>query len=325
MSGSTTVLLDALDEPELLHVLNDALAGLEAIEPRVLARLRGHPPVEADDRARGQVVAPSDLEVDGIVARGDLDDARPELRIHGAVRDHAQGDGSLDRRHLQRLAHVLRVALVLGMHGHRGVAQLRLRAHRAQSQRAVLDVDEVRVALFALHLEIRQHGLAARAPVDDVVVLVDEAFLVETDEGLAHGAGQPGIHGEALARPVAGGAEALELADDGPAGFLLPLPGALQEDLPPDVVSGLALGGELPLQDHVDGDGGVVGAGDPQGVVAVHALVADENVLQRVVEGVPPVERAGDVGRGHDDGVGRLGRGGIGAEESALFPFAVPA
>ena len=49
-SGSTTVLqrwqrptgvavgLDAVDEPERLQVLDDALPGLEAVEPRVLAR-----------------------------------------------------------------------------------------------------------------------------------------------------------------------------------------------------------------------------------------------------------------------------------------------
>ena len=98
-----------------------------------------------------------------------------------------------------------------------------------------------------------------------------------------------------------------------------------EEGLPPDVVAGLALGGELPLQEHVHGDGSVIGAGDPQRVVAVHALVADEDVLQRVVEGVPPVQRARDVGRRDDDAVGGLGGGGIGAEQSALFPFAVPA
>src|SRR5262249_28952018 len=41
--------LDVIDEPERLHVLDDPLAGLEAVEPRVLPRLGRHLAVEADD------------------------------------------------------------------------------------------------------------------------------------------------------------------------------------------------------------------------------------------------------------------------------------
>src|SRR5215510_10728167 len=78
--------LDALDQAELLHVLHDALACLEAIEPRVRPRLRGHASVEADDGANRQPVAAADLEVGGIVTGSDLDDARAEFGIHRSVR-----------------------------------------------------------------------------------------------------------------------------------------------------------------------------------------------------------------------------------------------
>src|SRR2546430_12654826 len=50
-----------------------------------------------------------------------------------------------------------------------------------------------------------------------------------------------------------------ELADDGAARLLFPLPGALQESLPADVLPRLSLVGELPLEDHVNGDARVVG------------------------------------------------------------------
>src|SRR6185503_12789892 len=100
----------------------------------------------------------------------------------------------------------------------------------------VLDVDELGVAILALHLEIGQHGLAARTPVHDVVVAVDQALLPELDERLPHGPRQPGVHGEALARPVAGGAELPELAGDGASGLLLPPPDALDEGLASEVV-----------------------------------------------------------------------------------------
>ncbi len=48
----------------------------------------------------------------------------------------------------------------------------------------------------------------------------------------------------------------------------------------------------------------------PQRVPPLHALVADEDVLQRVVERVAHVEAAGDVGRRDDDGVGPGADGG---------------
>ena len=55
----------------------------------------------------------------------------------------------------------------------------------------------------------------SRAPVDDVSAAIDQALLMQADEGFAHGARQAGIHSEILARPVDGGAEALHLVEDG--------------------------------------------------------------------------------------------------------------
>ena len=45
----------------------------------------------------------------------------------------------------------------------------------------------------------------------------------------------------------------------------------------------------------------MVGAGLPQGFVALHPLVTDQDVLHRVVQRVAHVQLAGDVRRRHDD------------------------
>src|SRR5690606_3590789 len=55
-------------------------------------------------------------------------------------------------------------------------------------------------------------------------------------------------------------------------------------------------------------DAGMVGARLPEHVLTLHAVVADKDVLQRVIEGVPDMERARHVGRRDDDGE-RLGTG----------------
>ena len=73
------------------------------------------------------------------------------------------------------------------------------------------------------------------------------------------------------------------------------------------------------------GDGGVVGAGQPQGRVALHALPADEDVLQGLVPGVAHVQLARDVGRRDDDGVGLLFGVYFRVEIAALHPKVVDA
>src|SRR5262249_26968413 len=151
-----------------------------------------------------------------------------------------------------------------------GVAELRLGPHRAERDGTVLDVDELVVALLALDLDVREHGLALRAPVDDAVVAVDQPFFPEPHERLAHRAREPRVHRETLARPVTRGAEASELPDDLAARLFLPLPRAREVAVAAEVFLRLALGGEDPLEDHVDGDRRVVGSGEPQRVEAVH-------------------------------------------------------
>src|SRR5207302_2737659 len=237
--------LDAVDEPEHVHVLDDLLPGLEAVQTRVLARGRRHFAVEADDRANRQLVAPTDLEVHGVVAGRDLDDAGAELRVHRRVGDHFHADVAVDGGDVEGLADVLLVAFVLGMDGEAGVAEFGLWPHGAERERTVLDVDELGVALLALDLEVREHRLTTRAPVDDVVVAIDQLLGIQAHEDLAHRARKTRVHREALVRPIAGGAEPLELADDRAAGLLLPAPHAAQELLTADLVLRLTLGREL--------------------------------------------------------------------------------
>jgi hypothetical protein len=83
----------------------------------------------------------------------------------------------------------------------------------------------------------------------------------------------------------------------------------------------LALG-ELAFDDHLRGDAGVIGAGLPQHVAAVHPLIAAQHVLQRVVERVAHVQVAGDVGRRDDDaiGFGVAPLGPSGAERARRLP-----
>ena len=144
---------------------------------------------------------------------------------------------------------------------------------------------------------------------------------MEANEHLEHRPGVVVVHGETLAAPVQGRAHAAELAGDVVAGFRFPLPDPLDEGLATDLGAGPALGVELTLHQHLGGDAGVVGAHLPQGAVAEHAVVADQRVHQRVLEGVAHVQAAGDVGRRYDDAVRRPVAGW--GEVVGLFPLLV--
>ena len=84
--------------------------------------------------------------------------------------------------------------------------------------------------------------------------------------------------------------------------MFFPVPDPLDEGVAADVVAGLAVGVELSLHQHLGGDARVVGAHLPEGAVALHAVVADQRVHQRVLKSMAHVQAAGDVRRRNDDG-----------------------
>ncbi len=272
-----------------------------------------------------QAVALADLEVVRVVGRGHLDGAGAELRVDvlvGDDRDPAAGERQLDLG-----ADQVPVALVVRVDGDRGVTQHRLGAGGGDDDGvlalAVADRDQLAVVVLVLHLDVRDGGQAARAPVDDALGAVDQLVVEELLEDGLDRLRQALVHGEALARPVDAVSEPAHLAGDLAAGLRLPLPDPLDELLAAQVVAGLALLGELALDHVLGGDAGVVHTGLPERLEPLHPLAADQGVDQRVLEGVAQVQRAGDVRRGDDDGVRGLVARGVGGEVTALYPALV--
>ncbi len=179
--------------------------------------------------------------------------------------------------------------------------------------------------LDALDLEIGDGGLQPWVPIDQPLVLVDEPLAVEFDEDFQDGARKPLVHREAFARPIRARAEPAKLLRDGAAGLGLPLPNRFEEFLAPHRDAALLAFGELALDDELCGDAGMVHARLPQHVLAAHALEAREHVLQRVVQRMPDMEAAGDVGR-RDDDAERLGIGpAVGAKGAGRVPGRIDA
>ena len=152
---------------------------------------------------------------------------------------------------------------------------------------AEFDVDGRYGILRVFDLSLREGGLVVRAPVDGLLALVDVALLIHLAEYLDLFGLEFRVHGEIRPVPVAYDAEALELV-------------ALDAD---EVLSEImarvaelgdrhALSVELLLFD----DGGlyrhavVVPAGGVRRPVARHVLIADDEILEALVESMAHVK-----------------------------------
>ena len=299
------VVLDLVEQTQFLEIGHHLFAAGEAVKALIFAGRLVHDSHVVHDLEQLEAMPATDLVVVAIVGRGDLEGAGAEIHLHVVVVDHR--DGAAGERQTDADSGQVAVALVVGMDRDAGIAEHGLGPggghHDVTGAVGIGIADMVKLAfpVLVFDLVIGEGGMAARAPVDDIVTLVDQAFLVQADEDLAHRRRQPFVHRESLALPVAGGAEPLQLVDDRPALVLAPAPDLVDEGLAAEVMPGLALFRQLPLDDVLGGDAGVIGAWQPQGVVAAHAVIAGKDVLQGVVEGVADMEDAGDVGRRDDD------------------------
>ena len=313
--GDDLVFLAAV-ETQFLDLRQHHLARLETVLAvialrHMVLRRRDHPRLLVHQHDQRNVVAPGHFEIVEVMGAGDLHRTGAEFRIGIFIGD--DGNEPLGNRQPHQLADQILVALIGGMHRHRAIAQHGLgpRGGNDDFGNAVDRTIGQRIGkgphgalgLARFDLEIGNRRLEHRVPVHQPLVLVDQPFLVELHEDLEHRLGQALVHGEALARPVARRAQPPQLLRDDAARFGLPFPHALEEGLAahgPAV--GLVFLLQQPLHHHLRGDAGMVGARLPQHVAAAHALEADEDVLDGVVEGMPHVQRARDVGRRDDDG-----------------------
>ena len=347
--------IDRGDQPRMIVV---ALQPLEEVD----IALERHLPLRVEDIDRSHalgLVPLADFEIVEVVRGRDLDRACALFRIGIFVGDNR--DQAADQRQANMLADQMLIARIVRMHRDRGVAQHRLRPRGGDGQpfaglfalgvhHRVFEVVKVPVGVFgqdlgerrrverravvtrplerALRLDrhdlqVRDRGLELGIPVDEALVLVDEPLAIELNEHLGDRARQALVEREPLAAPVAGGAEALELGHDRPAQFGLPRPDAFDERLAAQraAVRLLPLH-ELALDHHLRGDAGMIHARLPQHVAAVHAPVAAQDILKRVVERVAHMQIAGDVRRRNDNAKRLRFRpvGAAGPEGACLLP-----
>ena len=317
-----------LDEVALLlEIGHDGLARLISVETVVLAAV-DDAGVLVENEDLLEVVAQADLVVVRVVAGRHLDAAGAEIKLDVII-GH-DGQLTAHERQDRRLADEVLVTLVRRVYRDAGVAKHGLRPGGGDGEviitvlEWVADIPERAGHILIFDLSVGQGRAAVRTPVDDAVAFVDQALFIQLAERLAHGLRAALVHGEAAAVPVAGHAERLLLLDDAVAVLLFPRPDALEEFLAAEIVAGQALFLAQHLLDlDLRGDAGVIRAGHPQGGIALHALIAREDVLQRRVKRVAHVQLAGDIRGRHDDGKRLFVRIGFAGKVAAAHPHVI--
>ena len=133
--------------------------------------------------------------------------------------------------------------------------------------------------IHILNLCVTQRGNTVGAPIDDPAALVDKTLFVQGDKHLPDGLGAAFVHGKASPVPVAAGTQFLLLLYDPIAEPVFPVPHPLQELFPAQIIPSQPLFAQLFLHFDLGSNAGVVHAWDPQSVVALHPLEADDAVL----------------------------------------------
>src|SRR5579864_4152460 len=163
----------------------------------------------------------------------------------------------------------MRVAFVFRIHRDRSIAEHRLGTRGSNRDEfvcaddGITNLPQLSRDVFVLDFEIGDRGSMPRTPAHDVIPAIDESFFIEADKDLAHGVREIVVHGEVLAVPIDGSAEALHLIENRSTVFAFPFPDALDELLASHLAALLAFFLELLLDHHLRGDSGVIRAWKP--------------------------------------------------------------
>ena len=318
------IVLDFLEHAGGSEVFGDALAHLETVEAGIGRAAFVDGAVFVEDVDGLEVVLLAEHIVVLVVGGSHFETAGAEVNLDIAVLD--DGNLAADEGHDDALAFEPLVLGVFGVDAHRRVAHDGLGACRgddciAASLGVAVDdfllgagltgeivVGEVVAQIVELRFLIDEEDLVVAdgravggVPVDHAQAAVDISFVVEVAEDLDDALRTAFVHGEGRAVPVARCAELAQLLKDDAAMGLGPVPCMDEELLACEIGFPDALRGEFGDDLGLRSDRGMVGAGHPEGVLALHARAAHEDVLNRIVEHVTHVEHTGHVWRGNDD------------------------
>ena len=313
-----------------LQVSNNSLAAFLTSHALVLAGFLRHNAVHADNNDARQVVADTHLIVVRIMGRSNFYSAGTKLGINIAICDDR--NNSIGSRQTQSFANQIAIARILRVNCYSSIAGQSFRTGGSNHQATaflfnyrIVDVPKMARIVLMLNLDIAQCSVAVYAPVSDAGAFINQALFEQGAEHLANSLRAALVHREALTLPVAGNAQMLQLVNDAVAILLLPFPNAFQELFTAQVIASLALFFFDNLFNlNLCCQTGMVIAGHPQSVVAHHAVPANQDILQSVIQRMAHMQLTGDVRWGDNNTEGVLAFFYLSMKITMLFPEFIP-
>ena len=177
--------------------------------------------------------------------------------------------------------------------------------------------------IHVLHFRIGQCSNTVGAPVDNPAAFINQSFLIQRDEHFPNGVGAAFIHSKPCAIPVAGSTKLFLLLYDTVSIFLLPIPNLLQELFASQIISGETFLAQFLLHLDLCSNACMINPRNPQCIVALHPLKANQGILQRCIHSVAHVQLTSNVWRRHYDGKGLLALVPDGMEIATVYPHLI--
>jgi hypothetical protein len=184
-----------------------SLAAILAGHCGVRARFHAHAGARIHHRDLRKMVPSAYLKVIEIMTRSNLHGASAELWIYGCICDDR--NLAANQRQFEDPAGQILKTRVAGINGDRGIAQHRFRPRSSNGyisrtvEQRISDVPEIPFNLSMVNFEIGKSRFAARTPVDQPVITLDQPLVVKLHEDFGHRSREALVERKTLAAPVA--------------------------------------------------------------------------------------------------------------------------
>ena len=241
-SGRDDHLFDLDEIACLFQVGNPCLTAFVTVHTFVLAGQLIHGGIFVDAAWAVQSVSLSDHEVVFIVGRSDLNSTGSFFRIRIRVSDDR--DLASYQRQDHGLADHVGISFVFRVNGNGHITEHGFRSGCSNNDAVsfvvkfsvrsgyaircrITEIPVGSLFVFVFNFRIAEGCTALRAPVDQTVSSVNQAFIVQLNKEVVNGFVATFVHGEAFSLPVTGVAKLAALVFNPAAVFSLPVPGTL--------------------------------------------------------------------------------------------------
>ena len=163
-----------------------------------------------------------------------------------------------------------------------------------------------------------------RTPVYNPGAFINQALFIQRYKYFPHCLGASVIHSKSGTVPIAGSAQLLLLLYNAVSVLVLPCPDSFKELLPTQIVTAQTLFlAEFFFYFNLRCDTCMVSSRQPERIIALHPLKADQCVLQGCIHSMTHVELTGNIWWGHNDCERFTAGSFLRMEVSTLFPHAV--